>query len=62
LIQLSNEMVLGFVKATIEELDRKIYEDKAIRKELGLIVQQRKVTRTVALSMGVLEIERTMLL
>jgi len=55
-------MVLGFVKATIEELDRKIYEDKAIRKELGLIVQQRKVTRTVALSMGVLEIERTMLL
>lgn len=59
LMHLSNEMVLGFVKATIEELDRKIYEDKAIRKELGLIVQQRKVTRTVALSMGVLEIERT---
>lgn len=59
LVQISNEIVLGLVKATVESLDQKILKDKKTRKELGLTVQQRKVKRTIALSMGVLDIERT---
>ena len=59
LVKIANDIVLGLVKATAESIDRKIYEDKKTRKDQGLTVQQRNVNRTVALSIGTIEIERT---